>query len=353
MTVHASDGGRRARLTRAAGRIVEPVRLAGQTTVAAVAAFLVGRWLDLPTVSWAVFSAVFVVHANVGGTLGTAATRLAGGGLGVLIALAAVLTLGSGGWWTVAALAISVTAMSLVLARWPQLSYGLVTVTMIVVNPGVDVVEGAMNRSLAIAVGALTGTVAAILLFPKRAEAEARQSAALALTDCADLTQRCIASLQGRGEEDLGPIHARLEARAKAAHEAAGVSRPERIFGGRVAPDAPARAVEKLWYTLALLARVAGRSLPAPAAERIRLSLDATGDRLVESMRAIAAGKDADHAAVGGAVARLGSDVDALWADTTHAGLDRVERQRLNTLLFACEVLAGDVAEVDRAFSAR
>lgn len=70
------------------------------------------------------------------------------------------LMLGSGGWSTVPGLVGGVAAMSVLSAVRPALSYGLVAVTMLVLAPGVEVVEGSLMKAGEIALGTLCGAAA-------------------------------------------------------------------------------------------------------------------------------------------------------------------------------------------------
>lgn len=151
------------------GAVSEQLRLPIQMTVAAVLAFLVGSFFGMEAVGWAVISAVFVVHGTFDGTLQSALWRVAGAVIGGLIALAGVMTIGTGGFATIATLGVSMAVMSGLIAWKPQLSFGLVTVAFIIISPGLQVVEGAFEKAMAIAGGAAVGISVSMLVLRRRA----------------------------------------------------------------------------------------------------------------------------------------------------------------------------------------
>ena len=65
----------------------DDIRTTLQTAVAVLIAYCIMALTGLDSPSWAVFSALFVVQANVGGTIGSALWRIAGALLGAAIAV--------------------------------------------------------------------------------------------------------------------------------------------------------------------------------------------------------------------------------------------------------------------------
>ena len=61
------------------------------------------------------------------------------------------------------------------------MSYGLVTVTMLILAPGIDVIEGAFVKALEIGLGSLCGTLAVALVLPRTAHRQADEHIARAL----------------------------------------------------------------------------------------------------------------------------------------------------------------------------
>lgn len=183
--LHAAALRARRALTRDELRV--PVQTAGGVLLAYAAA----SFLDAEDASWSVFSALFVVQASIGGTVGSALFRMAGALLGAAIAVLLVVFIGEGGWQGFVALFIGVVGMSLITVRWPSMAYGLVTVTIIIVAPGFYVVEDAFKKVFAIAIGSSCGMIAAVAVFPLSARRSGQTHLARALRYCgAFLVQR-------------------------------------------------------------------------------------------------------------------------------------------------------------------
>ena len=99
----------------------EPLRLTLQTTVAVAAAYVLAVLVHLPSPSWSVFSAIFVLQTSVGGTLRTAIDRITGAVIGLAVGIACLYTFGFGEQWrTLLALAVSVSTMSLLAGFYPR-----------------------------------------------------------------------------------------------------------------------------------------------------------------------------------------------------------------------------------------
>ncbi len=173
----------------------EQVRIPIQTASAVLLAYFATSFMDTEDVSWGVFSALFVVQASIGGTIGAAVGRIAGAVLGAFIAVSLVMLNGSGGGSTLVSLLVGVALMSFLTAKWPVLAYGLVTVTVIAVAPGFQVVEGALRKVLAIAIGSTCGMVAAFAVLPVLARRTEQEYLASALRSCGDYLVECTTCL--------------------------------------------------------------------------------------------------------------------------------------------------------------
>ncbi|UYO94649.1 FUSC family protein [Pollutimonas sp. M17] len=174
----------------------DEVRIPIQTASAVfLAYFATSFFMEVEDVSWGVFSALFVVQASIGGTIGAALGRIAGAALGAVIAVALVMLLGTEGWDTLIALLAGVGIMSFLAAKWPVLAYGLVTVAIIAVAPDFYIVEGALKKVLAIAIGSSCGMVAAFAVFPVLARRTEQEHLATALRNCGDYVLECTTCL--------------------------------------------------------------------------------------------------------------------------------------------------------------
>jgi uncharacterized membrane protein YccC len=242
----------------------DPLRLAVQTATGAIVTYGAGRLLGLQEISWAMFSALFVVQASVGGTFGTAVSRVIGAGIGLVLGLACIFLIGTGGWKTVLSLALSVGTMSFIAGLKPSLSYGLVTVGMLVVAPGFEVIEGALEKTFAIALGSIVGAVVAATVLPLAAHRSADKHLGNAVRRCGDLLAASTESLLGKGDSNLQPIHSDIEGeigKARAMTSQSQFGRTHR-HAHRPLPRDLLREVEHLWYSLALIDRLTGKALP-------------------------------------------------------------------------------------------
>ncbi|NGM89116.1 FUSC family protein [Parapusillimonas sp. SGNA-6] len=175
----------------------EEVRIPIQTACAVLMAYLATSVIEPEDISWGVFSALFVVQSSIGGTISAALGRIAGAILGAVIAVALITFFGDDDWGPLIALLLGVALMSFLTAKWPLLAYGLVTVTIIAVAPDFRVVEGALRKVLAIAIGSGCGMLAAFAVFPVLARHTEQEFLASALRSCGAYTLECTKCLVG------------------------------------------------------------------------------------------------------------------------------------------------------------
>ena len=236
----------------------EPLRLAAQTTVGATAAYLIAQHAGLPEPSWSVFSALFVIQASVGGTIQSAVWRIMGACLGLVLGLAAIFLLGSGGWDTLWSLMAGSAAMGFVAAAKPGLSYGLVTVTMLILAPGIEVIEGAFIKAVEIALGAVCGATASLVVFPRAAHRQADLHLAEALDRMADFLKSNATSIEAGADVDLLTLQSAIEHELQSAHEMAAQAHRRFVPGRRDQGerDDLYKKLQRFWYTLTLIDRL-------------------------------------------------------------------------------------------------
>lgn len=254
-------------------------RLTVQMTVAALAAYLVAALTGMAETAWAVISAVFVVQGTMDSTLGSAMWRVAGGAIGAAVALICIFTIGTGGFLTLASLSAGIVVMGLILARYPSLSFGLVTVVILVVSPGLGPVENALERTGAIAIGGLVGVFVAAFVFRRRASSYARRETVTVLKQTSTLVQHSIEALFEKDSLDFREEHNSIARRLNGIRSQLGETkrapvprkRHDSLSWNMVA------AVESVWRTLPLLAP-AGQRLSGEIARHLRAPLrDAAG----------------------------------------------------------------------------
>src|SRR5690606_8312784 len=96
------------------------------------------------------------------------------------------------GNFSVAALAGSVLTMSLIALRWPMLSYGLVTTSVIAVAPSIQLIEGSFEKLMAIIVGSSSAILACMIVLPITAHRSANMQLAAALRMCGRYLMDCM-----------------------------------------------------------------------------------------------------------------------------------------------------------------
>ena len=242
----------------------DDVRIPIQTAAAVLLAYFATAFMETEDVSWGVFSALFVVQASIGGTIGAALGRIAGAVLGAVIAVALVILLGTGGGGKLAALLTGVGLMSFLTAKWPNLAYGLVTVTIITVAPDFQVIEGAFRKVVAIVIGSTCGMIAAFAVMPVRARLTEQAYLASVLRDCGAHMLECTACLvhdqEVKDRKTLDNIQRSIE-RARVMAREARVE--ERTPAMGLSPFSPSLGpeIERFAYTLALVDRFSDKPI--------------------------------------------------------------------------------------------
>ncbi|WP_160936170.1 FUSC family protein [Teichococcus coralli] len=320
-----------------------------QTVAAVLVSYGLAKALGLPDASWAVFSALFVIQGSIGGTVTAAADRVLGACLGASLALACIFAIGLGEWRTVASLVAGISVMGIVAGIWPRFSYGLVPVAILVLAPGIEVVEDALLKVIAIALGSGAGALSSLLVLPQRAHLAAQRQLGHAVADCGALLSACMTKMLTRDAPDLSAAHARISDALAQAGKMARQSHPWLRRGSP--PHRPAeilRQVERLWYTLAMVDRLSGQ----PLSER-------AGAFLAEPVHDAAREAECFLRETGKALARMQPPpsseqfhacihaiTDAM--DRLHAegGLTRPEAERTFGLSFAWEQVSHGVDEL-------
>jgi len=242
----------------------DDVRIPIQTAAAVLLAYFATAFMETENVSWGVFSALFVVQASIGGTIGAALGRIAGAVLGASIAVALVVLLGSGGWGKLSGLLVGVGLMSFLTAKWPNLAYGLVTVTIITVAPDFHVIEGAFRKVVAIAIGSTCGMIAAFAVMPVRARLTEQAHLATVLRNSGAHMLECTACLvhdqQGKNGKTLDTIQRSIE-RARAMAREARVEERTPAMGLRPFSPSLGPEIERFAYTLTLVDRFSDKPI--------------------------------------------------------------------------------------------
>ena len=167
------------------------LRHAVRVTVAALIAYGIGETLALPQADWAVFTAVLVSQASVGGSVKAAADWLMGTlGGGAYAAAVTTLVPETDPVTKAAALAVALLPLAFLAAVRPTFRFAPVTgVIIILIAPVTQLspLEAATNRLVEICVGGFIGLIVSLFVLPARASQMLNVAAARTLAALADI----------------------------------------------------------------------------------------------------------------------------------------------------------------------
>lgn len=328
-----------------------PLRFAIQAAAAALGAYGLTYFAGVGNVTWGVFSALFVVHVSVGGTVEAGVGRLVGAFIGLLLGLTCLFTIGSGAWQTPLSLTVAVGIMSFIAGCRPGLSYGLVTAAILILAPGFEVVEDALRKGAAIAIGTLAGSAASAFILPLPARRGAAEHLARALRKYGELLEAVQDTFTRDTHADLVPLHNDIADELAQARSMAGQSLLSWLSGKsddrEGSPLSLVGKVERIWYTLAILDRLSGRGFPAQADPLLEPSEEATHayrdyfGKLADSFDD--SGKRPSMDGLRQARDRLLGALDLLRRENRTSDLPRDDVERIFVLGFAWQQLASSV----------
>ena len=256
-------------------------RQAIQTTVAAVAAYTVATYFELPQGYWSVMTAILVVQASVGASLGLAIDRLLatvfGGAVGgLLVALFGEARL--------PLLGVSVLSLSYVATLRSSLRLAPVTAAIVILSDPHygGAVSSAVNRVIEIGLGAVIAIITSLLVFPSRAGTALAEHVSRMLPLLAEHLDGTIRAAQGkpRSLEELLALNGKVRAALAIGETLATEARRE--LAGHVAahadPAAVLRTLRRTWYTLMMAARSVQSGLPPVGIDPLRANLDQIRD---------------------------------------------------------------------------
>lgn len=274
------------------------IRQAIQTVFAAVAAYVLAEWMQLPQGYWAVMTAILVVQSSVGASLGLALDRLLATIVGAAVGGALVLIFGHLPHATPALLALSVLALAYVANLRSSLRLAPVTAAIVILaDPHLgSPLQSALNRVVEISLGALIAVATSLLILPSRAGQALAQQVAGILPAVAAHLKGTIGIVLGvpRADAEYLAINAKVRAAFKTMDTNAAEARLE--LAGRMAshadPAAIVRTLRRLWYTAMIAARAA-EPLHEPAVlaalkpylEQLQAQVDRALDGLASAYR--------------------------------------------------------------------
>ena len=319
--------------------------------VAGLLAYVLAELFALPQGYWAVFSAIIIMQASVGGSIkattdrliGTVGGAVAGGAVAYLLPHTSVLSLG-------VALVIALAPLTLVAALWPNYRIAPLTAVIVLLTPGAQQLgplDSASYRIIEITLGSFVGLGVSLVLLPARAHGLVVSAAARMLGHLADLLGDWLAVLAGSGDrtritqlqDDIRGGMARLEI-------VAGEARQERqtYLTHEFDPDPLVRTVFRLRNDVVMIGRAAAEPLPEPIRARLHEPLEQVSQAAQGFLRACAdALRDRKHPpvpdAVDQALANFIATVQGLRREGATRALPAENLGRLYALGFALEQL--------------
>jgi uncharacterized membrane protein YccC len=239
-------------------------------TVAAILAFAAARAFTLPEGYWAVISAVVVMQASLGGTLGASLDRLMATVAGAVVGAACVSLRGPLPEVLVLTLAVGPTA--LLAALRPSFRVTPITAVIVLVGapPGAGLLT-AFHRVMEITVGCVIGVLTAHFVLPDRARAAIKTGAAGMLDG---LGKVAVAHLTGADTAHIDALNELVRRHLSAVATAAAEEARERALSLRTSPSAAPllRTLRRVRSDVAFLGRAMAfepRKLEATTSEAL------------------------------------------------------------------------------------
>jgi uncharacterized membrane protein YccC len=333
-------------------------RLAVRVTVAGLVAFAIGRALGLAQGYWAVFTAIIVMQASLGGSFGAALDyfygTLAGAIYGVAIATAIPI---HNVWELGLALALALLPLAFIAALWRHFRAAPITAVIVLIIPALQhsgTVESAIGRVEEIAVGSAVGIVVSRFVLPARAHGIVAETAA----DMLRLAARMIPRIFGgfAAPRDLGGIVKLQDGYRRLLVKLDGVvaeAARERSNHLSAEPDAEPilRTLRRLRFDFTVLGRAAGAVLPPAVAPSLLPPLGRAAEALERHLDAAAAALRARrpppaHDAVDEAFAGYAAAIGAVRRAGLTRGLSDGDAQRIFTIGFALDQLRRNLGDL-------
>lgn len=330
------------------GKTRDAVRYGLQSAIAAAGAYALQGWAGVENGLLAVISALFVLQLNSDETVSKGLARLASTAVGSAIAIGLLLTLGFQSVWL--SLAIVAGLMGAIIAFKPGWTYGFVAGVALVIGSDGPIWETALNRAIAIAIGAVVGVAVSLIIWPESASTLVRRAVKRALDACCSILSATITTAADSDDvKERDGDHRRFSKAISDARSAAAsikVASGEKTEHHRELVD----ATERLWHALLILERVNERqegnhlALKEEARGRLREVSDGAGDALA-TLKELESLDDAERQRIGETCDRAR---DAITREVTseRIGEDQVEQL---ALLFGVEEVSSNLRGIDDA----
>ncbi|NTZ41990.1 hypothetical protein G7A66_02550 [Altererythrobacter sp. SALINAS58] len=183
------------------GELRDATRLAFQSALAAAIMFSLMKATGMPERFIGVLSAVMVIQPTAGAAMSEAKDRFVSTVVGAAIGFAC-LTLMPSGYGTAAALALSMLAINFVAGFKSEWRYGTVAAVALALGSDSDVMQTAIDRSLAIGVGVVIGTLVSLIVWRESSEKRAMRHLRRAMNALADYVDQAIDRVGDKDKSD-------------------------------------------------------------------------------------------------------------------------------------------------------
>ncbi|MBX7199793.1 MAG: FUSC family protein [Rhodospirillaceae bacterium] len=268
-------------------------------TAAALFAFAVAETLALPQGYWAVFTAVLVTQASVGGSVKAAldwlVSTLGGGAYAAAVGTAVHWLDPTADAFSVAVgLGVALTPLAFLAAVRPTFRFAPVTgVIVILVAPvqHLSPLESAINRLTEISIGGAVGLVVSLMILPARASGILNQAAARALDNFAAVLPLLLRFDRAYIQHDLTARHdAALNHLAKLTLAVEEAKRERASFlSNEPDPEPVLRTLQRLRADIIMLGRATAEPLPDTFHDRLAEALRGAVEAIAASFRGIGA----------------------------------------------------------------
>lgn len=187
-------------LSRALARLSRAITQPLKTGVAAAASLLVYQALHLRHGYWAVISAIIVMQANLGRSIGAAMSRLIGTAIGAVIGATIFRFAGHNFATLFVAIVLTMLTCNLLGLKQSQRLAG-VTVAIVMLLGEPSAWHAGADRFVDVALGIVVA-LAVSVCWPSRARHALRKSLAETYTDLRTLFAMVMAGLEGKGDQD-------------------------------------------------------------------------------------------------------------------------------------------------------
>ncbi len=295
------------------------IRLAIQTTAAALLAYAGATYFVLPQGYWAVMTAMLVVQSNIGASLGLAMDRLLATVLGAAVGGGIVVLFGIAPSLTPVLLGAAVLLLAYVATFRASLRLAPVTAAIVILaDPHYgSPLHSAANRVLEIGLGAAIAVAVSLLVFPSRAQKVLTAHVGRALPAIGEYLAKTIDTALGTADNGnaLLTLGAQIRSMLATGNTLSDEMRREQtghVAGGQADGAAIMRALRRLWYTSVHAGRAARMPLPQPALDLLAAPLVDLRDAVVVYVEALGSAYTGDSAIPDRA--RLEAALDAIDA---------------------------------------